>query len=149
MKNVQSRQVKCGLREHIWCSMFKIDRCSMYPGSLQLNSNGSVPGHEKLTGSIVYTPPLFMMIYLQFFNVHNLCYHLSLNEQVRDVPLKVDCVVFHYHQFDTFVRWSAMKLSKMCAFKKLAPLALCTPSKAKTSVKKVFGLIHGILCFFI
>ena len=28
--------------------MFKIDRCSMYPGSLPLIFNGSVPGHEKL-----------------------------------------------------------------------------------------------------
>ena len=28
--------------------MFKIDRCSMYPGSLPLIFNGSVPGHEKM-----------------------------------------------------------------------------------------------------
>ena len=46
--NVQSRQVKCGPREQIWCSMFKIDRCSMYPGSLPLIFNGSLPGHEKV-----------------------------------------------------------------------------------------------------
>ena len=48
VQNVQSRQVKCGLREQIWCSMFKVDRCSIYPGSLPLIFNGSVPGHEKL-----------------------------------------------------------------------------------------------------
>ena len=48
VQNVQSRQVKCGLREQIWCSMFKVDRCSMYTGSLPLIFNGSVPGHEKL-----------------------------------------------------------------------------------------------------
>ena len=48
VKNVQSRQVKCGLREQIWCSMFKVDRCSMYPGSLPLISNESVPGHKQL-----------------------------------------------------------------------------------------------------
>ena len=40
VQNVQSRQVKCGLREQIWCSM--------YPGSLPLIFNGSVPGHEKM-----------------------------------------------------------------------------------------------------
>ena len=28
--------------------IFKVDRCSMYPGSLPLIFNGSVPGHEKL-----------------------------------------------------------------------------------------------------
>ena len=50
VQNVQCtcRQFKCGLREQIWCSMFKVDRCSMYPGSLPLISNGSVPAHEKL-----------------------------------------------------------------------------------------------------
>ena len=48
VQNVQSRHVKCGLREQICCSMFKVDRCSMYPGSLPLIFNGSVPGHEKL-----------------------------------------------------------------------------------------------------
>ena len=48
VQNVQIRQVKCGLREQIWCPMFKVDRCSMYPGSLPLISNGNVPGHEKL-----------------------------------------------------------------------------------------------------
>ena len=48
VQNVQSGQVKCGLGEHIWCSMFKVDRCSMYPSSLPLIFNGSVPGHEKL-----------------------------------------------------------------------------------------------------
>ena len=48
VQNVQSRLVKCGLREIIWCSMFKVDRCSMYPGSLPLIFNGSVPRHGKL-----------------------------------------------------------------------------------------------------
>ena len=48
VQNLQSRQVKCGLWEQIWCSMFKVDRCSMYPGSLPLIFNGSVPGHEKM-----------------------------------------------------------------------------------------------------
>ena len=48
MQNVQCRQVKCGLREQIWCSIFKVGRCSMYPGSLLLMFNGSVPGQEKL-----------------------------------------------------------------------------------------------------
>ena len=48
VQDVQCRQVKCGLQEQIWCSMFKVDRCSMYSGSLPLISNGSVPGHEKL-----------------------------------------------------------------------------------------------------
>ena len=48
VNNVQSRQAKCGLLEQIWCSMFKVDRCSMYPGSLPLIFNGSVPGHKKL-----------------------------------------------------------------------------------------------------
>ena len=46
--DVQCIQVKCGLREQIWCSMFKIDRCSMYPGSLPLIFNGNLPGNEKL-----------------------------------------------------------------------------------------------------
>ena len=44
----QCRMFKAGLREQIWCSMFKVDRCSMYPGSLPWIFNGSVPGHEKL-----------------------------------------------------------------------------------------------------
>ena len=48
VQNVQSRQVKCGLQEQIWCSMFKVDRCSMYLGSLPLIFNGSVPGHENV-----------------------------------------------------------------------------------------------------
>ena len=43
VQNVQSRQVKCGLGEQIWCSIFKVDRYSMYPGSLPLTFNGSVP----------------------------------------------------------------------------------------------------------
>ena len=49
VQNVQSRQVKCGLREQIWCSMFKVDRCPMYTGSLTLIFKGSVPGHEKMS----------------------------------------------------------------------------------------------------
>ena len=48
VQNVQSRLVKCGLWEQIWCSMFKVDRCSIYPGSLPWIFNGSVPGHEQL-----------------------------------------------------------------------------------------------------
>ena len=47
VQNVQSRRVKYGLREQIWCSMFKVGRCSMYPGSLPLIFNVSVSGHEK------------------------------------------------------------------------------------------------------
>ena len=50
VRNVQSRQVKCCQREQIWCSMFKVDRCSMYPGSLPLIFNGIVPGHEMYAG---------------------------------------------------------------------------------------------------
>ena len=28
--------------------MFRVDRCSLYPGSLPLIFNGSVPGHKKV-----------------------------------------------------------------------------------------------------
>ena len=70
MQNVQSRQVKCGLQEQIWCSMFKVDRCSMYPGSLPLIFKGSVPGHEKLFNvhrCSIRQVPLYIYIYIYIY----------------------------------------------------------------------------------
>ena len=72
--NVQSIQVKCDLREPTWCSMFKIDRCSMYPGSLPLIFNGSVPGHEKLFNvrrCSMYTGVQFDRFHCSFLSI---CY---------------------------------------------------------------------------
>ena len=65
--------------EKIWCLMFKVDRCSMYPGSLPLISNGSVPGHGKTVQCTqvfnvhrcsIWQVPLYIYIYIIYIYIY-------------------------------------------------------------------------------
>ena len=88
-----------------WCSMFKIDRCSMYPGSLPFIFNGSLPGNEKVFNvrrCSMYTGVQFGRFHCTLFVLSS---HIILPTRLSEC---IYCILLYYFGSSLYTRLSIL-----------------------------------------